>query len=438
MEHELKPMNFYEMFPKVFEKGGFDAVVGNPPYGVSFSMAEKAYLKSKYSAMVGKYDSYGFFIERALSLQKYKGILGYIVPHTWLTVIEAKSLRALILEKTCINSIVRLPSKVFKDATVNAVLLFLRNEYDEKVRDNNILKVCLFDADKTLDDISESNAVINSIQQSSWNSETLMFNINISPEAGIVIKKISFNATTWDKIADFCVGVQAYDVYAGQKKEVIKNRAYHADSKKDDTYVKELNGSDVSRYMYKWQDGSWISYGPWLAHPRQPEFFEGSRILVREITDKGKYIIHGAYTEDRYVNYKTILNIKLKPVTLENGYKYSFFLGILNSSLMSFYFLSSSNKLVTNTFPRISILDMKRFPMRLIDFKDPKDKARHDNIAKLVEQMLATKEKLAASKTDAESNRLELQCAALDKQIDAAVYELYGLTDEEIRVVEGK
>ena len=79
---------------------------------------------------------------------------------------------------------------------------------------------------------------------------------------------------------------------------------------------------------------------------------------------------------------------------------------------------------------------LSQLPIRTINFSDPTDKSRHDQIVKLVEQMLAAKEKLSQSKTDAETHRLEAHCASLDCQIDAAVYELYGLTKEEMQIVE--
>ncbi len=79
-----------------------------------------------------------------------------------------------------------------------------------------------------------------------------------------------------------------------------------------------------------------------------------------------------------------------------------------------------------------------KIPIPSVDFNDPADKARHDHIVQLVERMLAAKEELSKAKTESETTRLERECEALDRQIDQAVYELYGLTEEEIRVVEGK
>jgi hypothetical protein len=262
--------------------------------------------------------------------------------------------------------------------------------------------------------------------------------VSVSSEGQTILEKLKEMCVRMDVLCDFSVGIQAYDKYAGQAQSVITNRVYHSNRKKNKTYIQELNGNDIGRYSSKWDGRSWISYGDWLAHPRQPKFFEGPRILVREITGTGKHKIFGAKVTQKYINYKTILNIILIQRTMDQGYLLEYFLGVLNSSLMSFYFENSSNKIVTNTFPRISILDMKGFPIRKINFSEEAEKAKHDHIVSLVEQMLKAKEELAAAKLDSDVQRLEHRCATLDRQIDEAVYELYGLTSEEIAIVEGK
>jgi hypothetical protein len=76
-------------------------------------------------------------------------------------------------------------------------------------------------------------------------------------------------------------------------------------------------------------------------------------------------------------------------------------------------------------------------PIRTIDFSDRADKARHDRMVEMVEQMLALNKQLAATNTAHEKTALQRQIDATDRQIDQLVYELYGLTDEEIKIVEG-
>jgi hypothetical protein len=268
-------------------------------------------------------------------------------------------------------------------------------------------------------------------------AEACMFSIDISVPERLLVNRMCEAGTTLLSLCDFCVGIQAYDIHTGQKRSVIETRAYHANSKKDKTFRKELNGNDVSRYYREWTEGNWISYGPWLAHPRQPEFFEGPRVLVREITNVGRYLINADYVEGDYINYKTILNVLLRPESKSRGYHEFYFLALLNSALLSWYFPRASNKLVTETFPRISILDMKRFPVPKLDLSHGLDRKKHTRIVELVGGMLVAKKQLVAARTEREKNFYESKCATIDRQIDNLVYELYNLTPEEIALVEG-
>jgi predicted nucleic acid-binding Zn-ribbon protein len=93
--------------------------------------------------------------------------------------------------------------------------------------------------------------------------------------------------------------------------------------------------------------------------------------------------------------------------------------------------------MVARSFPRLSVGDLKKLPVRTINFSDPADKARHDRMVALVEQMLSLHKKLAEAKTDHEKTNLQRQIDATDRQIDRLVYELYELTEEEIKIVEG-
>ncbi|MCI0447238.1 restriction endonuclease subunit M, partial [bacterium] len=120
--------------------------------------------------------------------------------------------------------------------------------------------------------------------------------------------------------------------------------------------------------------------------------------------------------------------------SLEQEY---FLLGIINSKVVCYFWNIMFTDFKTS-FPQVTIFSLSQLPIPKINFSEPADKSRHDHIVHLVEQMLAAKEKLAEVKLDAEKDRLEMLCTSLDRQIDEAVYELYGLTEEEIKIVEGK
>lgn len=405
-------------FPEVLNDNGefmgFDVLIGNPPYGVKFSNEEKIYLKNGFRTILGKYDSYGFFIEKGLELLGPMGMFGYIIPHTWLTVIEASQTRNLIFNTSRIIEIDKLPGAVFEDATVDTTNLILRKE---QITTNYNVKVLGFNLNskiQSLDQDFDSNQLYS---VSDWIKNDSI-NLRIGKNENTILDKMLIETVPFNSLFDFSVGVQAYDSYSGQSKETIQNRVFHANYRKDETYLPELNGSDVERYAIHKKKESWISYGNWLAHPRSEKHFFNPRILIREITNKGKYKIVCCYTEEKSIHYKSILNIISPNNNREN---LLIILGILNSSLMSWYFDLNSNKLDSNTFPRISLVDLKKFPLKLGVFES--------KISKIIKQK--TLEILEIKKSDPNRNT-----TIIEKEIDKLVFELYGVEEEEIKLIE--
>jgi len=111
-------------------------------------------------------------------------------------------------------------------------------------------------------------------------------------------------------------------------------------------------------------------------------------------------------------------------------------LGLLNSSLATYYVKIIALDITKGPFTKFRTNQLARLPIRIIDFSDPKDKARHDKMVELVEQMLTLHEQLTAAKTPDDKTRLQRQIDATEQQIDQLVYELYGLTEDEIQIVE--
>jgi len=110
-------------------------------------------------------------------------------------------------------------------------------------------------------------------------------------------------------------------------------------------------------------------------------------------------------------------------------------LAVLNSTLMNWYysqFLKSSKR----TFSEVQAQQIAQLPFRTVDFDSAQDRELHDNLAGRAEDMMRLREAAAPVRTDHEQSSIQRQIDATDKQIDQLVYELYGLTDEEIRIVE--
>ncbi|MFA4864949.1 MAG: N-6 DNA methylase, partial [Bacteroidales bacterium] len=122
-EKKIKPFNWQKAFPEVFKQGGFDIVIGNPPYGALFSENEFIYFKNRYQTAVWRGESYLMFIEQGLRLLQPDGLLGFIIPDTLLNLGFTQLARELLLRNSNIKEIVGLPSNVFSGATVDTIIL---------------------------------------------------------------------------------------------------------------------------------------------------------------------------------------------------------------------------------------------------------------------------------------------------------------------------
>ncbi|MCG2722157.1 MAG: hypothetical protein L6290_09115 [Thermodesulfovibrionales bacterium] len=193
-----------------------------------------------------------------------------------------------------------------------------------------------------------------------------------------------------------------------------------------------MAGNDVMRYNITWNGEEWISYGPWLGAPREERFFTEKRILVKQIIDWTTKRIWASITDEELYNTQNAFNLLAK-----QGWRLEYLLGIINSRLMTFYHRKKFLDEFKMRFQKILIKDCRLFPIHVINFSNPADKARHDKMVALVEQMLSLNKILPMAKTDHEKTALQRQIDTTDKQIDRLVYELYELTEEEIGIVEG-
>ena len=157
----------------------------------------------------------------------------------------------------------------------------------------------------------------------------------------------------------------------------------------------------------------------------------GPRILIQEITGGHPPRIAACYCD--FILYHdpgiiSCLNI--------SSFNIFFLLGIINSNLISWYHRSSSPKGTRNYFPKVLIGDIRNFPIPRMKLSLHENRICHDRIVMFVEQMIRLQKQLPLVKTAHEKEALQRQIDGTDKQIDQLVYQLYGLTDEEIKIVE--
>jgi len=463
-------------FPEIFENGGFDIVVGNPPYVFArdnFSEIEKNYYIKNYVSSNYQINTYILFMEKSFKLLKNKGYASMIVPNSWLMMYSGKGIREYILEKIKLLEIVNLVGHSFENVNVETVIYFGYKEKGEFVT-----RVLLNKGKEFI--YSHSKNSISFI-----NEEEKLFKVFSDECSEEINKKIFKNSISLDEIVEIKAGLQAYEKGKGipkQTEEDVKNRPYDYTYKFDEETYKYLEGNNVVRYSINWS-GQYLKYGENLAAPRSVELFNGKKIIIREITGAFPKNIISTYTEEFYLYNRSNIGI-IEKENKKIDLKY--ILVVLNSTLISYYFMKNTAKSVRKLFPKIILNDLRKFPFKEISLKEQQpfiEKANKIltlnkelqeilqkfqrmimrefslekistklqnwyllNFAEFIKELSKVKVKLNLSqKADWEdyfivekskAETLNNEITKTDKEIDRMVYELYGLNEEEIRIVE--
>lgn len=408
----------------VMRAGGFDAVIGNPPYLGGREWKEEngrqySYFVNKFRAAEYQFDMYALFWEQCIELSRKGGFIGLITPNTWLNNQSNLKLRKYILDSTSIECVIDYSlTRVFAQAVVLPIVTVLRKLPSE---------------DNRVDIYSpKPNALVlsHSMIQSAWRKdEHYIINIDLHEEDMAIRSKIELDSTPLEQIAEVKFGIKIYETGKGtpaQTAEDAKRHVFESEMRVDATYRRYLEGKDIDDYQINWKN-RWLKYGPNLAAPRRPDLFEGERILVRRIV--GKRLIC-AYTDESYVTSQLLQIVKPNDVQMAK-----YLLGVLNSSLIAYFFRKKYNR-QDKTFPEIRIYELRSLPIYRLDLANPSDRAKHGKINTLVERMLTLHQQLINAKSASDKTFLQRQIDQIDAQINRAVYELYDLTEEEIAIVE--
>jgi hypothetical protein len=441
-------------FPEVLDENGefsgFDAIIGNPPYGVSLQKE----LKQFYQTFSLRGESYVLFVEKGHELLRVGGQFCFIMPDTYLSLSFTAALRDYLLKNSQLFEVVALPAKVFEEAVVDTTLLFTSKAatsptfHDGKVRIKSFAKQAIeinLDAPDRLE----------SVEINQWH-ESGTFNLLGDAATAALLGRLDQTYRKIEFVSEMFSGIKAYEVGKGKppQTEVIRDgKPFTAATRLHDGFLPFYDGKHVGRYSLLWQENNWLHYGPWLAAPRNPDNFIGEKVLIRKIV--GETLIATYVPDTSYCN--TLLHVlKLKP---EAALSYLYLLGILNSRFIGWYYRAKFQISADDTFPQIMISDIQQFPVPDVS---PEKQAP---IVALVERILAAKkvpppptrggqELGEAALTDIVDNstvthpptpsrqgrggETPIDIPALEAEIDRLVYALYGLTDEEIDVVEGK
>lgn len=421
LEADIIPFDWSKEFPSIFKSGGFDLVIGNPPYGATLTNQEKAYLSNKYP-FVSDHETSQHFLAKAATLTKNKGYVTFIVPNTLFLNVYANKFRAFLKDSFRIEKLADLSDvDVFKGATVRTIIPFLTRENNA----NGMISLSKLDS-------SFKEFVVKDQQQSDLDANSTWISLG-NEEAKALKARLGAKTIPLNEILEVSQGLIPYDKYRGHDEATIKNRIWHSSTRKNKTFKPELRGGDVSRYNVSWNGETWVSYGDWLAAPRKPKFFNEPRLLFREITDPKSGTLHVAYTDEEFYNTPSIINC----VSRSTPYSLMYVLAIANSRLTAYLHYGTAPKAKKGVFPKILVADVRNILIPKIDFGSAKDVDTHDRIAAMAQRITTLTMHLRSAKTPAVAEKARRDIAAIDSAIDKMIYNLIDLSTEEISVLEG-
>lgn len=474
-----KVFNWKSEFKGVFDNGGFDVIVGNPPYVFArdnFKQEEKDFYVKNYVSAKYQINTYLLFIEKTVQILKEKGINGLIIPNAWLMVYSGEGLRKYLLDTCKISQIINLEGYSFESANVETVILIAEKE---NTKGQNEIKIYLNNGTEFY--LSHSK-----IQSDFSQNEGHEFKVFSDNDSDSFNTKISENTEILDNLVEVKAGLQAYEKDKGEPKQTeedVKNRPYDYTYKFDDDTFKYLDGKDVCRNYVSWS-GLYLRYGKHLAAPRTFNLFEGKKIIVREITGKYPKCLIATYTEETFLYNRSNIAIIEKD---NSNVSLKYILCLLNSSLLSYYFVKNTAKSVRKLFPKIILNDLRKFPIKNISTSEqipfiekadillnkneelqnikleflkfitskfkietPSVKLQNWNALEFndfIKELTKLKVKLNTEdefnfmslfeKQKQQANGIQNIIDNTDNEINKMVYKLYDLTEEEIKIVEG-
>ncbi len=458
-----KAFNWEKEFPQIFAKGGFDVVIGNPPYvfggNNGISNESKLYFKNKFITGQGKINLFTLFIEKSHKILKNNGEFAFIIPNTFLRVTSYDESRQFFVTNFQFRELADIGNDVFAGAVTSAIILIATKQ---KPDFSNYLKIIHEIGGNQfnlypLESIAKNNYIISSTTDNK--SQNIINKLKIDSFELIEISKEMIFGVVISKNLD----------------ELVFN--FHEKEMKP-----FLEGKDISAYVIR-NSNKFLKYIPEKLHrARTPKIFEvKEKLLVQRITG-GKKPLKVAYDNSQYYNKESINNIILDE---NSNFEVKYILALLNSILINWFY----NKTFTNDSTltvNISKEYLSQIPIKKISLKQQQpfvEKA--DQMLSLNKELQEISEKfqrnlqrefsletlskklqnwyelsfadflkeLAKAKINlslsqkaewedyflAEQKRA-LDCQSkvhtTDKEIDQMVYELYGLTEEEIEIVE--
>ena len=328
-------------YPETMKRGGFDVVIGNPPYGAFFSKNEEKSLAENFESFgKGVRDVYACFLEQSLRIAGKGAKTGFIVPSAWLGGPDYEPLREKLLEWQ-IETIIDLPFDVFIDAYVDTVIALFAAE---KASKDNKVKTFAFPKKIKIETIQLDDNDYGSVVQEDW-------------------RKIPGKKFILDSKAHSLIGrirgrnPKELGDYLEMKRGVLFDPQLLTPKKSAANSFRYFEG-DVYRYALNSDFKSWIVFDDKIKErPSDFHWFEGQRILLRRLVNRQQRLM-AAVAEETFITNKNLYSIRV------DSKKCSLYtlLGILNSRLVSYLYTRQVTQATKDDFPQVTIEDIRGLP----------------------------------------------------------------------------
>lgn len=460
------PFEWRFEFPEILDDDGnfqgFDLIIGNPPYIRQEEIKElKPNLAKNYKVYKGTSDIYTYFYELGFNVLKDRGgVLSYITSNKYTRAGYGEALREFLLKNVSILDYIDLNGiKVFDSATVDTSILSFEKlkSKDSSFRylalDNENLKACGYSIDLCKD--------FKELSQKSLSKENFTFSDESTNSLKAKIERIGTPLKEWQGL-NIYRGIltgynEAFIISTEKRNEILENCKDEAEKERTAKLIRKmLRGRDIKRYSYEWaglwvinthngyknQNGEKIKAINIENYPSLKKHFDKFYPQLEKRTDKGltPYNLRNcAYIEEFekekigwqritqepsfILERECILLDSMAFMVANSKNELKYLLGFLNSSLI-FYYFKNIGHLYSDKGFLLSNQYVEKFPIPKINSKNQKIA---DELINLVDEILKAKEQ------DKNANTQELE-----NKINSLVYKLYNLTEDEIKIIEGK
>jgi hypothetical protein len=459
----INALDWDKEFAEILAAGGFDAIIGNPPYIRMEAFKDiKPYLRTKYASHAERSDIYVYFIERSHNLLKTGGRFGMIVSNKFLRAKYGKHLRDFLQDTADIERVVDFAGlPVFIGATVRTLVIITSRGQQQR---SGIMYAPPLDYPDFIGLANRRLAVEQAIRDVEYEVSASILDKPFwtfsKPEIDNLMNKLHAEST---QLSDYCCGKICMGIKSGLSEafvidEPTRRRITESNPKAEEIIKPSLNGRDIRRYsiqrrnlflIYTYHGVNIEDYPAIEEHLKpfkdrlkkratkqewyelqQPQYYyskymDGPKIVFPDIAVSPRF----ALDNDGFYGANTTYFIPLDDLYL---------LGILNSKLGNFYFKETCAGLegARETYLRFFGQYLEGFPVHPIINEKEADKELHRNLESLVRKEIDLQEKLGVAKTPTMRTAMQRQIDATDRQIDQLVYELYDLTDIDIEIVE--